>query len=145
LAKLTIGLTHPNRSVPPATSSNPTTTRPLQRSFNPSNVNQTPAPFMPFTQADLLGENTPSEPPPGYTRRPGSTLTAAELLQQIARLEQILAVKKKGSLSIRALTLAGSIDAVQLLYVGLTQGQLTRRELPLPTYQHPNHGLLFWS
>lgn len=60
--------------------------------------------------------------------------------QKIRELEQALKVKNKGSLSIRPYTTAGSIDAIRLLYVGMTQNELTGRELGTPTYLHPNFG-----
>jgi hypothetical protein len=38
----------------------------------------------------------------------------------------------------RPYTAAGSIDAVQTIYVGMTQPELTSRELGTPTYLHPS-------
>jgi hypothetical protein len=56
------------------------------------------------------------------------------------QLELALAAKNKGKLSLRPYTSANQIDAVQLLYIGLTATQLTTREIPTPTYIHPSHG-----
>jgi hypothetical protein len=58
-------------------------------------------------------------------------------------LQTALAVKNKGSVSIRPYTATGYIDAVKLIYVGMTQSELTARELGTPTYLHPSFRTLF--
>jgi hypothetical protein len=104
-------------------------------------VNGTPARNIPFSQADLF-DDVPQEPPPGYSASPGhnANLSAAEIGRRIVQLEQNLAIKSKGSLVVRPYTLPGDIDAITLMYAGMTQAELTQRELPNPTYVHPVHG-----
>ena len=53
-------------------------------------------------------------------------------------LETSLVTKNKGSLSVRPYTAAGTIDAIQLYYVGMIQAEMTARELGTPTYPHPS-------
>jgi hypothetical protein len=69
-------------------------------------------------------------------------LSVAEIGRRIAQLEHSLAIKTRGCLTIRAYTLPGNIDAVMLMYVGMTQAELTQREVPNPTYLHPVYGKL---
>jgi len=57
-------------------------------------------------------------------------------MTQLAQLQTTLAASNKGSISIRPYTSTGSIDAVRLVYVGMTLLELTARELGTPTYQH---------
>jgi hypothetical protein len=115
----------------------------VQRQHNATNVNQTPSTTIPFTSADLssLTDDIPSEPPPDYTpsSQQQATITAAELNAKLNELEIIIAAKNKGKLMVRPYTGAQQIDAVQLLYVGLTAAQLTTREIPTVTYLHPTH------
>jgi len=88
--------------------------------------------------------DTSTEAPPGYTPSPNHpdpsirTISQQELPTRLVQLQTSLAAKNKGSLSIRPYTTTGSIDAVKLLYVGMTQRELTNRELGLPTYLHPS-------
>jgi hypothetical protein len=74
---------------------------------------------------------------PAYTEDLGDPATYD---QRLTDLETSLASKNKGGLSIRPYTLPGNIDAIQLVYVGLTQLELTPRELGTPSYLHPSFG-----
>lgn len=82
-----------------------------------------------------LADNPPSNAPPAYSRNLGDP---AQLQRQLDELEDALRQKTKGSLYILPYTLPGSIDAIRLLYIGLTQLDLTSREHGTPTYLHPN-------
>lgn len=63
-------------------------------------------------------------------------MTNHEVETRIAQLQTAMVVKNKGSLSVRPYTSVGSIDAVQLLYIGMTVSELTSREVGLPTFMH---------
>ena len=65
------------------------------------------------------------------------TVTVTEVDRRLDGLNSALAGKNKGSLSIRPYTTADGIDAIQLLYVGMVQGELTQREIGKPNYLHP--------
>jgi len=120
-------------------------------------------------ELDALNADTPAEPPPTYTpaSNPASntsptatnTTVVDNLAQQLGNillgtyggtyggayggttLSNAMTAQNKGKLSMRAYTAEGSVDAVQLLYVGLTSGQLTGRELDTsPKSVHPSHG-----
>jgi hypothetical protein len=71
-------------------------------------------------------------------------LSQEALTAQLTELQTVLAPKNKGSLSIRPYTAAGSIDAMQLVYVGMTLFELTARELGTPTYIHPSFRMLIF-
>jgi len=92
-----------------------------------------------FTQAfnDLidLSDNIPTDAPPAYTP---NLRDPAQLRRQLDELDASLKEKNKGALSISPYTLPGSIDAIRLLYIGLTTLDLTAREYGTPTYLHPN-------
>jgi hypothetical protein len=62
----------------------------------------------------------------------------AQLRRQLDEFDASLKQKNKGALSISPYTLPGSIDAVRLLYIGLTTLDLTAREYGTPIYLHPN-------
>jgi hypothetical protein len=81
-----------------------------------------------------LADNLPSNAPPAYSR---NLSDPAQLQRQLDELEDALRQKTKGSLYILPYTLPGSIDAIRLLYIGLTQLDLTSREYGTPTYLHP--------
>jgi hypothetical protein len=86
--------------------------------------------------------------PPGYTpniTNPNPTVRALSqqaLATQLIQLQSTLTVRNKGSISIRPYTTATSIDAVQTVYVGMTQLELTARELGTPTYIHSTFRML---
>lgn len=63
-------------------------------------------------------------------------MTMVEVNRRLDQLTVALATKNKGSLNIRPYTTADGIDAIQLLYVGMVQGELTQREVGRPTYLH---------
>ena len=65
--------------------------------------------------------------------------TLAQLETRLTSVETALTAKNRGKASIRAYTDALKVDMVQLVYIGLTQAQLTARELGTPTYVHPSH------
>lgn len=86
--------------------------------------------------------------PPGYTpnlNNPNPTvrvLSQQELARQLTQLQTTLAVRNKGSISIRPFTTARGLDAVQTIYSGMLQIELTARELGTPTYSHPSFRVL---
>lgn len=62
--------------------------------------------------------------------------------QKITAIEKMLAVKNKGSIKIRACTmLSTNIDAVRVLYHGMTALELTSREIGPPAYLHSSFGM----
>lgn len=63
-------------------------------------------------------------------------MTRSQVEERLRRLEMALTAKRKGSLTLRPYTGANSVDAVQLLYVGMTMLELTNRELGIPVYLH---------
>jgi hypothetical protein len=82
-----------------------------------------------------------AELPPGYTPRANPNMSLRELMTQLTTPETFLAARNKGSLSLRPYTSKGGVDAVQLLYAGMTQVELTSRELGTPSYLHPAFSL----
>ena len=82
-----------------------------------------------------LADSSPSDAPPAYTP---NLSDPAQLRRQLDELGVELKRKNKGGLSVSPYTLPGSIDAIRLLYTGLTQLDLTPREYGTPTYLHPN-------
>jgi hypothetical protein len=98
-----------------------------------------------------LANDTPSGAPPSYTPSfnnpdPAVRALSQQALQtQLTELETALRTRKKGSISIRPYTSAGNIDAVQLVYIGLTQLELTDRELGTPVYLDPSFSTLNFS
>jgi hypothetical protein len=103
-------------------------------------VSQAPVLNVPLTADDLI--NLAPEAPPRYEPAINHTdptvrvLSQQAVTAQLTHLETTLAVKNKGSVLIRPYTAAGYIDAIQLVYVGMTQLELTPRELGTPTYLH---------
>ena len=104
--------------------------RPVSRAGNANNSN-----FLSGLN-DVL-ETPPQDDPPAYTENLRDPVV---LNRRMDELENNLALKKKGSLGIRAYTAPGSIDAIKLVYVGLTAAQLTARELGTRTHIHPTFG-----
>lgn len=82
----------------------------------------------------------PPDVPPRYTpiNNPNPTPSPQELETQLTQLQATLAVRNKGSISIRPYTTARGLDSVQTVYVGMIQLELTTRELGTPTYSHPS-------
>lgn len=72
------------------------------------------------------------------------TISKQELSTRLGQLQRS-AAKNKGSLSIRPYTMTGKIDLIQLLYVGMTQLELTSRELGTPIYPHPTFRKIYTS
>ncbi|OBT76638.1 hypothetical protein VF21_05330 [Pseudogymnoascus sp. 05NY08] len=126
----------PTTPAPPATSAS---TDPLEAFLNP-----------PRSQ---------SEAPPGYTPSLNNPDPAVRILSQQAigtklrEFETTLRGRNRGSISIKPYTGEGYVDAVQLVYNGLTQADLTNRELSTQTqtYLHSSfstmtfHGVDFPS
>ncbi|KAH8589023.1 hypothetical protein B0O99DRAFT_582254 [Bisporella sp. PMI_857] len=89
----------------------------------------------------LLGN--PADAPPGYTPSlnnadPAVRALSQQALQvQLTELQNKLKISNKGALSIRPYTAAGNIDCLRLFYLGMTQLELTARELSTPVYLHP--------
>ena len=102
----------------------------------------------PVSQAVPNPPLAPEDLPPGYTPDPTNpnptvrALSQQALVTQLTQLQTTLAVRNKGSISIRPYAAARSIDAVQTVYVGMTQLQLTARELGTPTYIHSSFRML---
>ena len=63
-------------------------------------------------------------------------MTMEEVNRRLDDLSIALATKNKGSVNIRPYTTADGIDAIQLLYVGMIQAELTNREIGRPEYLH---------
>jgi hypothetical protein len=84
---------------------------------------------------------TPNLTNPDPTVRTLSYQATTTLLDQ---LQTTLAAKNMGSMSIRPYTANKYTDAVQLVYIGMTQLELTDRELGTPTYLHPSFCALFF-
>jgi hypothetical protein len=136
---LTSGTPSQSQYIPSGTPPVPTTRVPIPRANNESSVSQTPATSLPLELEDLVGL-TP-EPPPGYSPNITSSDPSVRTLSLTTRLTQLttsLASKTKGSLTIRPYTAPGGIDAVRLLYVGMTILELTDRELGTLTFLHPS-------
>lgn len=89
----------------------------------------------------VLPENVPSDPPPRYSAEPNpsprrSTLTIAYINDRLQSLGFDLAPRNKGRLKVKPYKSTHSIKAVRLVYVGMTNLELTSRELSTPTYLH---------
>jgi hypothetical protein len=127
-------------------------TIPVTHTHNTSTVNQVSSSGVSGTPNDLLSPaDTPTDAPPSYTPSANSpeptmpTISEQELGTRLGQLQRSLAAKNKGSLSIRPYTITGKIDAIQLLYVGMTQLELTSRELGTPIYLHPTFRRIYTS
>ena len=113
---------------------------PVTRAHDTTSVSQAPVSSVPLTAEDLI--DLAPEAPPRYEPAINHTdptvrsLSQQAVSAQLTQLETTLAIKNKGSVSIRPYTAAGYIDAVQLVYVGMTLLQLTSRELGTATYLH---------
>ncbi|KAL9036918.1 MAG: hypothetical protein Q9214_005926, partial [Letrouitia sp. 1 TL-2023] len=113
---------------------------PVSRAHNSSTLSQTPMPALPPTRDDLINlTETPNDHPPPYSP---ATMTRSQIEERLRQLEIALTAKKKGSLALRPFTSANSVDAVQLIYIGLTILELTNRELGIPVYLHPSFDLM---
>ena len=135
----TSGTPSQSQHIPSGTPPVPTARVPIPRANNESSVSQTPATSLPIDLGDLVGL-TP-EAPPGYSPNIASSDPSVRTLSLTTRLTQMmtsLASKTKGSLTIRPYTAPGSIDAVRLLYVGMTTLELTDRELGTLAFLHPS-------
>jgi hypothetical protein len=102
-----------------------------------------------LTTDELLNpSNDSTDAPPGYTPSLNNPDPAVRILSQQAigtklkEFETTLKRKNRGSISIKPFTGEGGIDAVQLVYIGLTQLELTSRELGTPVYLHSSFGKL---
>lgn len=113
---------------------------PLDQSNRPAPVTRsTPATISSIPQGLINSLDVPEGPPPAYTE---NLRDPTVLTRKLTEIEQMLAAKNKGSLIISPYTQVGNIDAVRLLYRGMTQLELTARELETPTYINPNFGRL---
>jgi tetratricopeptide (TPR) repeat protein len=115
-----------------------------RRADNASHIGQAPSSLAAFTAEGLeaLTENVPSDPPPSYSAEPTpqrNTVTAADITDRLQSLAIALAPRNKGRIRVQAYTSTDSVDAVRLIYVGMTNLELTVRELPVPTYLHESH------
>src|SRR6202012_536076 len=112
------------------------TTQPrVQRQLDSTTINSTNANTttrsVPFSAGDIF-DDVPTEPPPSYSvgsNPSATTFTLAQLETRLTAVETTLATKNRGKAAIRAYTDAAKVDMVQLVYLGLTQAQLTAREL----------------
>jgi len=98
----------------------------VPRADSSSSASEAPVSSLPLVPEDLI--DLTSEAPPGYTpslNNPDPTVRA--LSQQ---------TRDKGRITIQPYTSTGYIDAVKLLYVGMTMFELTPRERGTPTYLH---------
>jgi hypothetical protein len=102
----------------------------------------------PVSSLPLRLEDLTLEAPPGYTPNFTNPDPAVRLLSQqaltthLTQLQTTLTTQNKGSISIRPYTAAGYVDAVKLVYIGMTQIELTARELGIPTYSHTSFRML---
>ncbi|KAF1813431.1 hypothetical protein P152DRAFT_457795 [Eremomyces bilateralis CBS 781.70] len=140
-----------SQNAPPAASGSsaaPGTTS-ISRAYNTTSVSETPASSIPITSDDFIdmSDMTPSDPPPAYAPSPGyqawtsAPLSPQTLSARLAQLQTAMTTRNRGGLSLRPFTSAVDIDAVCLLYIGLTESELTARELPIPIYIHPSFRL----
>ena len=107
----------------------------IPRTHNAQSVNQTvEPPALPFDGESFVNIATTNEPPPGYS--PPTPMSVGEINQRLDQLTVALATKNKGSCTVRPYTTADGLDAILLVYVGLTQSQLTNREIGRPIYLH---------
>jgi hypothetical protein len=92
-----------------------------------------------------------ADAPPGYTpslnnANPQIRALSQQALQtQLTELENKLKTSNKGALSLRPYTAAANIDCIRLFYLGMTQLELTARELSTPVYLHPTFSMSFFS
>jgi hypothetical protein len=97
----------------------------------------------------LFGD--PADAPPGYTPSFNNAdpavraLSQQSLLTQLTELENMLKTRNKGALSIRPYTATGNIDCIGLFYLGMTQLELTARELGTPIDLHPSFSMSMFS
>ncbi|KAI9781776.1 MAG: hypothetical protein M1839_005769 [Geoglossum umbratile] len=126
--------TQPVTAQPTVTTQPPVTARPAVTS-QPAATPQTPASNPPRVSQ----QTGPTENPPPYTP---PALTSEALITRLTQLDATLVAKNKGSVSISPYTSTSRIDAVKLVYVGMTQLELTARELGTPTYLHPTFRMM---
>lgn len=116
----------------------------VHRNHDASSVSWTAVSSVPFGLEEAIEvafdipQFPPSDPSSVNSTDPTALSDSQKALKEhLGRLESVLAVKNKGSLSIRPYTASSNIDAVRLFYVGLTQAQLTPREIRPPVFLHP--------
>ncbi|KFY49262.1 hypothetical protein V495_00643 [Pseudogymnoascus sp. VKM F-4514 (FW-929)] len=150
----------PTPSVAPPTTQSTPTLRPRATPYPAASraPQTTPAPPATSTSTDPL-ENflnpsgNQSQAPPGYTPSLNNPDPAVRILSQQAigtklrAFETVLRGKNRGSLSIKPYTGDGYVDAVQLVYNGLTQADLTNRELgtQTQTYLHSSFSTMTFN
>jgi hypothetical protein len=89
----------------------------------------------------------PADAPPGYTPSFNNAdptvraLSQQALQTRLTELRNMIRTRNKGALSIRPYTAPGNIDCIRLFYLGMTQLELTARELGTPTYLHPSFSM----
>jgi hypothetical protein len=97
------------------------------------------------SQREVLAEQLeiPTEPPPSYTTRPApltGLVGISSVDQQVLDLETTLEQRRKGSLYLAPVTLAGQIDMVYLLCRGKSFVQSLLLDIPLRPTTHPSWG-----
>lgn len=97
-------------------------------------VNRTSAPPSNLISQELLDDLSPESPPAAYTE---NFTDPVVLNQKLTALEQNLKRRNKGCLGVLPYTAAEGVDAIQLVYIGLAQSELTPSVLGAPTYLHP--------
>ena len=133
----------PNPSSAPQSTASTITTSQVPQAPASLQPPQSP-PRIPTPAARTTNENVTSsfDAPPTYTPHILSSdpniraLSQQELANRIVALQVAIGSKSKGGISLRTQTLGGSVDAVQLIYSGITSNQLTTRELPTPFFVH---------
>ncbi|KAG8534015.1 uncharacterized protein KY384_000857 [Bacidia gigantensis] len=107
----------------------------VTRNFNVETVNQSTTPtVLPFSGEDLINSAQPNEPPPSYSQ--GTSISITEANRRSTELNLALAAQNKGCIGIRPYTTSDGIDVVQLIYEGMTQAELTTREIGKPIFLH---------
>ncbi|ELR03936.1 hypothetical protein VC83_09032 [Pseudogymnoascus destructans] len=98
-------------------------------------------------EAFLNQPRNQSDAPPGYTPSVNNPDPAVRILSQQAigtklrEFETTLRGRNRGSISVKPYTGEGYVDAVQLVYNGLTQADLTNRELSTQTQTYLHSSL----
>jgi hypothetical protein len=130
----------------------PTTTNPEEGRATSRGATDSTRTAPAVSDIQTSGTQSPSVPhepaPPEYTPDAANpdpairTLSQQTLRSQLSQLQTTIATRNRGSISVKPYTAPGSIDAVLLVYVGMTQFELTARELGTPAYQHASFGAL---
>jgi tetratricopeptide (TPR) repeat protein len=123
---------------PSGQSANNTAPPTISRSSTTTSLNEANGPAVPFSATDIT-TLTEDRSNAFVTDQNNNQVLLSNLDTRLATVENALAGRNRGKAAIRAYSDAQKLDMIKLVYVGMTQAQLTPRELGAPNYLHSSH------